>query len=124
MLRRNFLDLIEQSSGAFDSMDIFKTASIFFCACMVEAYIRRAMSSEGKQNKQHWLTQLPFDKWNYGLFFIGLVVIILGYILMGTGGLNSTQSLTVSPIVLLIGYLVIIPVAIMFHKRDRKQPED
>ena len=37
---------------------------------------------------------------------------------MGTGELNSTQSLTVSPIILLIGYLVIFPVAIMYKKKD------
>ncbi|MBT4033876.1 MAG: DUF3098 domain-containing protein [Candidatus Marinimicrobia bacterium] len=55
---------------------------------------------------------------NYFLFIAGLIVIILGYVLMGTGELNSVQALTVSPIVLLIGYLVIIPVSIMYRKKD------
>ncbi len=37
---------------------------------------------------------------------------------MGTGELNSVQALSVSPVVLLIGYLVIIPVAILYRKKD------
>jgi len=76
------------------------------------------MKSEGNNDTQHWLSELPFSKINYLLFVAGLIVIVLGYILMGTGELNSTQALSVSPIVLLIGYLVIIPVAIMYRKKD------
>ena len=82
-------------------------------------YIRRAMGIEGNKETKHWLSELPFSKTNYLLFIAGLFVIVLGYILMGSGELNSAQSLTVSPIVLLIGYLVIIPVAIMFKKSDK-----
>ena len=81
-------------------------------------YIRRAMEKDTKKDKQHWLSELPFTKTNYILFFAGLFVILLGYVLMGTGELNSTQSLSVSPIVLLLGYLVIVPLAIMYKKKD------
>jgi len=76
------------------------------------------MGSEGNKGVKHWLSELPFTKTNYILFIAGLFVIILGYILMGTGELNSTQSLTVSPIVLLIGYLVVFPIAILYKKKD------
>jgi len=76
------------------------------------------MSKKGTGETTNWLSKLPFTKVNYTLFLIGLFVIILGYVLMGTGGLNSTQSLTVSPIILLIGYLVIIPLAIMYHRKN------
>ena len=76
------------------------------------------MTKNGKNETKHWLSELPFTKTNYLLFIAGLIVIFLGYVLMGTGELNSTQSLTVSPIVLLLGYLVIIPIAILFKKKD------
>jgi len=76
------------------------------------------MMSEGNKDTKHWLSELPFTRTNYFIFIAGLFVIILGYVLMGTGELNSTQALSVSPIVLLIGYLVIIPVAIMYRKKD------
>jgi len=76
------------------------------------------MMSKGNKDTRHWLSELPFTRTNYFLFIAGLIVIVLGYVLMGTGELNSTQALSVSPVVLLIGYLVIIPVAIMYRKKD------
>ncbi|MBT3228924.1 MAG: DUF3098 domain-containing protein [Candidatus Marinimicrobia bacterium] len=76
------------------------------------------MISEGNKGTKHWLSELPFTRINYFLFIAGLIVIILGYVLMGTGELNSVQALSVSPVVLLIGYLVIIPVAILYRKKD------
>ncbi|NQV29737.1 MAG: DUF3098 domain-containing protein [Candidatus Marinimicrobia bacterium] len=77
------------------------------------------MRSEGNNDSKHWLSELPFTRTNYILFIAGLFVIILGYILMGTGELNSVQSLSISPIVLLLGYLVIIPIAILYKKKDK-----
>jgi len=77
------------------------------------------MMKEGNIDTKHWLSELPFTRINYILFLAGLLVIILGYVLMGTGELNSVQSLSISPVVLLIGYLVIIPVAILYRKKDK-----
>ena len=79
------------------------------------------MSDAGNKEEKHWLSELPFDNRNYVLFLIGLVVIIVGFVLMGTGELNSTQSLTVAPLVLLVGYLVVIPISIMLKKRDQSE---
>jgi len=81
------------------------------------------MGNLTQNQPDHWLSKLPFDKWNYGLFLIGLLVVILGFVIMARGDLESTQSLTVAPIVLLVGYLVIIPIAIMFQKKS-KQSDD
>lgn len=92
---------------------------ILFAHLFVAIYIRRAMMKEGNKDLKHWLSELPFARINYILFIVGLFVIILGYVLMGTGELNSVQSLSVSPIVLLIGYLVIIPVTILYRKKDK-----
>ena len=55
-----------------------------------------------------------FDKKNYLLFGIGILVIIIGYIIMATGETDSFQSVKLSPIVLVIGYCVIIPISIMY----------
>lgn len=76
------------------------------------------MEKEAKKDGNHWLSELPFTKTNYILFIAGLFVLILGYVLMGTGELNSTQSLTVAPLVLLFAYLVIFPVSIMYRKKN------
>ena len=96
----------------------FQEIIIFICDRILRLYIRRAMRNEGNNDSKHWLSELPFTKTNYILFIAGLFVIILGYVFMATGELNSTRSLTVAPIVLLVGYLVIIPISIMYKKKD------
>jgi hypothetical protein len=61
-------------------------------------------------NTNNW----PFNKKNYLLFGIGIIVIILGYVIMGTGEVNSFQSVKLAPVLLVIGYLVIIPLSIFY----------
>jgi len=58
-----------------------------------------------------------FGKINYQLFGIGLFVIIIGYLLMATGETNSNQSVKYAPIVLVIGYCIIIPIAILIKPK-------
>ncbi len=66
---------------------------------------------------------LPFTAENYYLFFAGLAVIVIGYVCMGSGQVYGTLSLTVSPILLCIGYLVLIPAAILYRKKQTENPE-
>ncbi|KAB2879362.1 DUF3098 domain-containing protein [bacterium] len=63
---------------------------------------------------------LPFTAENYYLFFAGLATIIVGYICMASGPVYGFLSLTVSPLILCIGYLVLIPLALIY----RKKPQD
>ena len=60
---------------------------------------------------------LPFTSKNYILFAIGLFVIVVGYITLGYG------SITLAPILLVLGYCVIIPVAIIIDGGKKKPPE-
>tara|TARA_B100000029_G_scaffold350922_1_gene343386 strand:- start:24 stop:275 length:252 start_codon:yes stop_codon:yes gene_type:complete len=59
-----------------------------------------------------------FSKKNYIIFFSGLIFIIAGYIIMINGETNSFQSLTLAPIFLFIGYIVIIPIALIIKDND------
>ncbi len=68
-------------------------------------------------NKDKLNFQWPYKRKNYVLFGIGVFVIILGYLIMYLGEVNSFQSLTLSPILLLIGYLIIIPYALL-HRNN------
>jgi len=62
--------------------------------------------------------QLPFTKTNYMYLIAGFVLIVIGFILMSGGGSDdpnvfsdaifSTTRLTISPIVILSGYGVIL----------------
>jgi hypothetical protein len=63
---------------------------------------------------------LPFTKENYYLLLIGIAVIVFGYVLMEIGGAYDALALVVSPIVLVIGYCVIIPFAIFYKKKEKE----
>ncbi len=67
--------------------------------------------------------QLPFGKTNYFLFAIGIVIILLGYIALAQGPADSFWSLMLAPILLVIGYVVVIPVAILYKDPKLRGPQ-
>ena len=68
------------------------------------------------KNKQSVKFLWPYKRKNYLLFGVGVFVIIVGYLIMYLGEVNSFQSLVISPLLLLVGYLVIIPMAILIKQ--------
>ncbi|MGE5436112.1 MAG: DUF3098 domain-containing protein [Syntrophothermus sp.] len=58
------------------------------------------------------------NKMNYILLGIGLIVIFLGFWFMSFGSWDSFASLDIAPIVLLLGYAVIVPAAILYRKKS------
>lgn len=64
-----------------------------------------------------------FDSWdltrnNYFLFGLGLLTITFGYILMATGETNSFRSVKFAPVILVIGYCIIIPISIFYKFQE------
>ena len=57
------------------------------------------------------LPKIVLDRRNLILFFTGLAVITVGFLLLSIGPWDNPLSRSVAPIVLLIGYLVIFPIA-------------
>ena len=57
---------------------------------------------------------------NYIIFFIGLLTIFAGYILMSQGEVYSFQSLNLAPILLFTGYLILIPVSLIIDPNQKK----
>ena len=75
-----------------------------------------------KEKKKSIPVKFTFGKQNLKLLGIGLAFLVIGYVLVAQPPVDSFVSLTVAPIVLLIGYLVIIPYAIMYNpKKDDSQ---
>ncbi len=56
---------------------------------------------------------LPFGKKNYTWLGIGLSVIVIGYLCLGQGPVDSFLSRTLAPFLLVIGYCGLIPYAIL-----------
>ena len=50
---------------------------------------------------------------NIVYYYIAVGVVVLGYVFLMIGGANSFTSLTLGPIVLVLGYIVAIPLALL-----------
>ncbi len=61
---------------------------------------------------------LPFGRKNYLLMAAGLVAIVVGYIALGSG------SVTLAPILLVLGYCVLFPLGIIWGGRKNKVDEE
>ena len=55
---------------------------------------------------------------NYILFGSGVFAIILGYMLMSIGEHDGILSSKISPIILIIGYCILIPMSIFKNFKD------
>ena len=62
-----------------------------------------------------------WEKKNYYLLALGLLVIVIGFYFMNIGPWNSFSSLVISPILLFIAYIIIFPLSIFLRKRAEKE---
>ena len=80
-----------------------------------------------KQTKK--TTVSPFniywEKKNYFLLGLGVLVTILGFYFMSLGSWDSVTSLVISPILLFIAYVIIFPLSIFLaKKKNQEQDQD
>jgi hypothetical protein len=59
-----------------------------------------------------------WDKKNYLFLFLGFALLVVGYYVMSIGSWDSTPSLILSPIILVIAYILIFPMSIFVKKKD------
>ncbi|MCL2040148.1 MAG: DUF3098 domain-containing protein [Bacteroidetes bacterium] len=87
-----------------------------------------------KNAKKSVKWNFPYNKTDLIWLLVGIGVVVLGYVLMATGiteepaipeGVwNNHLAVNVAPVVLFIGYLVIIPLALFkFFSRPKKNKE-
>ena len=74
-----------------------------------------------RAQKRPQVLEWPLNRENYLLFGLGILVLILGYFLLSIGPWDSFWSRTLAPIVLVVGYLVVIPIAILRGKKVDKK---
>jgi hypothetical protein len=75
------------------------------CAAQEEAMAKAKEKTRGLQ--EHEEQKLPFTKKNYAVFGLGVLSVILGFVTLSQG------STTLAPILLILGYCVIIPISIL-----------
>jgi membrane-bound ClpP family serine protease len=76
------------------------------------------------------LTPLPFERINFIIMLVGVVVIAIGYLLMMGGGSDdpnvfseeifSFRRLTLAPIVILLGFAIEVVAILYTPKKDKK----
>ena len=73
-----------------------------------------------KEKSSPKISQLwGFSNLNYFYFAFALILIICGYLVMATGEVNSFQSLTIAPIFLFIGYIILIPISLIIKRKEK-----
>lgn len=70
-------------------------------------------------------TRLPLSKDNFVILGIGGATIVAGYLAMLEGSVEGFLPLVVAPILLVLGYCVIVPLGILYRKGmfKKAQPE-
>ena len=82
------------------------------------------MNKKKEEKNVHLFEGWTFSKKNYVLGGIGLATIIFGYVIMASGTVNSFQSLTLAPIMLFIGYIIVIPAALIYREKSPEVEEN
>lgn len=80
-----------------------------------------ARTETRSSRKKGTVAILPFTRINYQILAVGLVVILLGYVALAQEPWDGTLPLVVAPILLVLGYCVIIPLGILYRSKAEKQ---
>lgn len=60
--------------------------------------------------------KLPLGKENFIIIGVGIAVIVVGYLALANGPIEGFLPLVLAPILLVLGYCVIIPLGIMYRR--------
>ncbi len=71
--------------------------------------------------KQGQFASVSFTKVNYWLFGASALVLLIGYLTLRQPPVDGFLSLTLAPVLLVIGYCILIPVAILYAGKGDTQ---
>jgi hypothetical protein len=60
---------------------------------------------------------------NYTILLAGIVTILVGYMVMAAGDDVSPLSVTIGPLILVVGYCVLIPLGILYRRKKADTQE-
>jgi hypothetical protein len=72
--------------------------------------IRKEQFRKGKEDR------LPLEPVNFKIMGGAVLLIILGYLALSEGSVEGFLPLTVGPILLVLGYCVVLPLGIIYRK--------
>jgi len=74
-----------------------------------------------KQRKEMSHLHFAMTSKNYIFIGIGIALIILGYIFMSENSVSGFLPTTVAPILLILGYCVVVPLGILYNDKTEKE---
>jgi hypothetical protein len=80
------------------------------------------LKSDQRKRKKVIVESLPFTKVNYWIFFAGIALIVLGYLALAQDPWDGDLPLVVAPVLLVLGYCVVIPVGILYRPKQERDP--
>jgi hypothetical protein len=78
--------------------------------------VAKVVKKKAQRQKGFSDGHIPFARENYIIMGVGIAVIVAGYLAMLEGSIEGFLPLVVSPILLVIGYCVIVPLGILYRK--------
>jgi hypothetical protein len=85
-----------------------------------KAQARPAPKGAKKKEKGAQAFRLPFTRINYIGLGVGIAILVIGYICLAQPPVDSFISRTLAPILLVLGYCVVIPIAIFLKEPKSK----
>lgn len=79
--------------------------------------IRTAKGAKAAKKAAASPFNIYWKKKNYLFLFLGFVLLFVGYYLMSIKPWNSFAALDISPVILIIAYVIIFPAAILFREK-------
>lgn len=76
----------------------------------------KVIKTRGKVRKAPHEDHMPLSRENFYILGAGLLVIAAGYVAMLEGSVEGFLPLVAAPILLVIGYCVLIPLGILYRK--------
>ena len=67
---------------------------------------------------------LPYTRRNWAVLGLGIGVILIGYLCLAQPPVDGFFSLTLAPILLVLGYCVLIPIGLLIGGRRKKAATD
>ena len=64
-----------------------------------------------------------FEKRNIQLLLAGVGLLAIGYLLLGYGPVDNPLSLSVAPVIIVLVYCVVVPLAIIVRPRGEGEKE-
>ena len=83
----------------------------------------KAVRKREVRKRGHKEESMPLARQNFLIIGVGLLVILAGYLAMMEGSVEGFLPLVVAPVLLVLGYCVIIPLGILYRKSAARPSE-